>query len=84
MNEKAAVWTYALSKQTENHGSFGVHWEHFAGCFYAAGITFFAIFFEQFFWIYDNALETERLLVALILDRVSFRELFETAPPGQV
>lgn len=73
-----------MSKQTENHGSFGVPWEHFAGCVYAAGVTFFAIFFEQFFWIYDSALEAERLLVELLLDRVSFRELFETAPPGQV
>lgn len=73
-----------MSKYTTYHDGFGVAWEHFAGCVYVVGITTLAIFFEHFFWIYDNALETERLLVALIFDQVPFRELFETAPPGQV
>ena len=73
-----------MSRYTTYNNNIGVHWEHLTGCIFVAGITVWAVFFDHIFWLYDNSLETERLLVALLLDRVSIKELFETAPPGQV
>jgi hypothetical protein len=60
------------------------HWDHLAGCLIVACITVLAIVFDNVVWFYDTALETERLLTALLLDRAPFAELFDTAPPGQV
>ena len=65
-------------------GKVGFHWDHLAGCFIVACVTVLAISFDHVVWLYDTALETERLQAALLRDDASFfGEVVGTAPPGQ-
>lgn len=59
------------------------HWDHLAGSCVVACVTILAISFTHVVWLYDTALEAERLLYALLRDGASFGEVMGTAPPGQ-
>lgn len=61
----------------------GFHWHHLAGILIVACVTVLAIVFEDVVSLYDTALESERLLVALLQNGAGLEEVFSTAPWGQ-
>ena len=74
----------AVNKYAKYDAEVGFHWDHLIGSLIAACTTFLAIVFHNVVWIYDIALETERLVAALLIDKAPLVELFDTAPPGQI